>query len=236
MARSAVVVAVLVMATGCDLLPTFLQPEVKGNGVRQEQPRQVGTISSLQVDGDVDVVLAVGPASLTIKGDENLLGLVELQEQGGRLSVQAQQRMSPNVELYLTVPSLSAVEVSGGSSLVGAVSTSSNAFSVTVSGGANLNLEGLQTQSLTVSCQAGNALLEGQATSVRMDLAGGANLLASELIAQAVDVKASGGSSAQVHASQSIKAELTGSSHLRVHGSPPERSVNTDSGSSINFQ
>ena len=86
---------------------SFGESRIKGNGVLAEKERGVMTFNAIQTKGAVDVIIAdVTNAPIKVRGDENLVDLVETFVQNGVLHVQFKenQNYTSKLGLKVTVP------------------------------------------------------------------------------------------------------------------------------------
>ena len=109
-----VILMLLLAASGCNaVIQPVTPPAIQGSGVAKEEIRAVGPCDGIDVQSALSAVVTAGPAaSVTIRGDDNLVPLVETEVEGSTLHA----RMRPNtnsttklpLELVVTLPRLAA--------------------------------------------------------------------------------------------------------------------------------
>ncbi len=214
---------------------------VKGDGNIQQQTRKVGEFRSVGVSHGIHARVKVGsPASATLKGDANLLALVELELQNGTLQtvIKGNESLRPSQEIVLevTAPTLEGVHASGGAEVV-ATAAATHRFKVSASGGGVVKVSSLSTGELEVSSSGGaDVTVSGDARRVEIESSGGAEVHATQLVCDEARVDGSGGAEVEVHARQRVSGQLSGGAELTVEGNPAKRSISTSGGGEAHFK
>ena len=181
----------------------------KGSGHVVTEKRSVGTFAGIDLIGAATVDVLVGrPATLTIRGDDNILPLIRTSVSNGILVVSSKHSYSSRHDLRLEIgtPALDAVTLTGaGTFSVGGIH--STTFSLEMSGAATMVLAGT-TGALDVK-------LSGTGTA---DLG--------DLVARDAHASLSGTGSLHVQATESLDASVSGVGSIVYSGSP--RHVKTD--------
>lgn len=189
-------VCALVFSSGCALA-------VQGNGVIKTESRAVESFVELEVGGSFEVKVAVGePASLVLKGDDNLLPLIESGVKDGLLFVKSTKQLNATKRLIIraTTPSLRKFAVSGSADVV-LENISGERFVLDTSGSSEVKAR-------------------GSVRSLEIDVSGSSEISAAELIAEGVKVDASGSCEVIVHAKESLEVDSSGSCDVRYRGRP----------------
>lgn len=177
-----------------------------GSGVSATQTRDVRAFDSVELAGGNNVVVHVGGnRSVVVKADDNLLAHVTTKVQSGTLvigntpgSLNAKSPMS----VVVTVPTLS---------------------DLTLAGGGNVVVDGIKTESLTVTLAGGGNLTgSGTAGALGVTLSGSGNVWLTRLVAEDVDAVLSGSGTILVTASKSLRASVPGSGTITYTGNPQE--------------
>jgi len=199
--RGLVLVASVLVLAGCGGLGGG--HTTKGSGRVVTETRSVGSFTSIDLIGAATVDVFVGkPASLTIRGDDNILPLIRTDVSDGALVVSSKHSYSSRHDLRLEIrtPALDAVTLTGaGTFSVGGIH--SNAFSLDLSGTATMILAGT-TGTL-------DAKLSGTGTA---DLG--------DLVAQDAHASLSGTGTLRVHATGSLDATVSGVGSIVYSGRP----------------
>jgi hypothetical protein len=190
-----VLLALAFATVGCDVFG------VRGEGDVTSEPRTVDAFTAIDVGGGIRLIAAVGQAqSVAVRAQPNILPLITTEVSNGTLRVSSTQRFTTTegVEVDVSLPTLSALTLSGGSAgqASGVVGT---ALAITLSGGARLD---------------GTGTIE----SMTLDGSGGSRAELEQLAAATIEVDLSGGSVAIVQASQEVQGSASGGASLTVAG------------------
>ncbi|MBX7078868.1 MAG: DUF2807 domain-containing protein [Nannocystaceae bacterium] len=174
----------------------------RGNGEPATVRPELGAFSKVDVGGVfvVQTEVAPGPATVELRGDSNLLPLVELRVEGGTLHASTRDNILPrlDLELVLHTPELSALELSGA---------------------ARGDVTGVHGDSFELELSgASRARVAGSVKTLRLELSGASTAEAQSLIADDVDADLSGASSAEIVANASLTADASGASRLGWRG------------------
>lgn len=188
---------------------------VKGNGVLKQENRRVGNFSKIEVGGAVEVEVKVGSSpSLKIEAESNILPLYKTTVQGDTLKVYHEGNISSSktVRIWLTVPSLKGVNVSGASEMTIANLRGSQ-FGAQLSGASQLTAV-------------------GAVDALRLSASGASQLNLLKLTAKSATVDASGASQIDLSVSGKLSGDASGASEIAYRGKPTT-SVSTSGASSI---
>ncbi len=200
--------------TGCDRLRG-----VRGSGHPRSEQRPVETFDQVQISGGLNATVVVGPpASLTLTADDNLLPMITSRVDHGQLQLRTTQSISSvtPINIQVTVPSLTTLDVSGGVSVT-ATGINVRAFALHASGGSSVTIG-------------------GRAPDFAATLSGGVQLQADGLVAERVRIDGSGGVRASVFASQQLDGAMTGGAMLEVHGNPGVRRVSAAGAAMVTYR
>lgn len=176
----------------------------EGSGVPATQTRSVSAFHGVELAGGNNVVIHVGgKQSVVVKADDNLLDRVTTKVQSGTLVI-------GNTPGGLTAKSPMSVVVS--------VPTLSE---VTLAGGGNIVVSGIEAKSLTVTLSGGgNVTGSGTARSLAVTLSGSGNAWFTQLPADKVHAVLSGSGTIYVTATKSLDASVPGSGSIIYSGNP----------------
>ncbi len=127
------------------------------------------------------------------------------------------------VDVYVTVPEIHSLSVSGSGDIIANSSIKSRILDLTVSGSGNINLNEVDSDRLkaTISGSGDIILKKGKATSeFTVAVSGSGDIEAENLEAKIVDVKMVGSGNCNVHAAEFLKARVAGSGSVRYKGDP----------------
>ena len=188
---------------------------VQGQGPMIGETREVGTFSRIEVTAGIRVAVRIGPAEpIEITAHENLLPVIATDLSGDVLRIEASQDFTTlePVTVTVVVPALDGMTLSGGSQAV---------------------IEGLDAQSLELSIRGGaQVTAAGSVHSVTLEADGGATAMLGDLSARVATVSMEGGATATVTASDEVTGTAAGGSRLIVSGDA-EVSVEESGGSVV---
>lgn len=176
---------------------------VNGSGVAKEETRQVAAFDRVDIGGVATLELTVGGApSLSVRGDDNIVPLIETTVVGGVLHITQQKDVKPHVELVVraTAPSLASVDASGATHVV-----------VKGAGGGTLALDASGASHLDVA---------GTAAALQVKASGAAHVDASAVDGGDVTVDASGAANVTVHAKGALRVDASGAASVSYAGEP----------------
>jgi hypothetical protein len=187
----------LSMLTGCST------SGVKGNGDIKEELREVEAFSRVAMSGAYQLEAKAGqPRQLAVRGDSNLLPLVETTVQDGRLQIRSERNLQPTGELTIT---LSTPALEG----------------VTVSGAVKGRVTGITGERLVVDLSGTGTLnLAGQVNKLGIEISGAGDVRAAELQAADVKVECNGAGNVEVRADKTLDVGLSGAGKVAYHGDP----------------
>jgi len=233
----------LAIATGCN--GNFLArmaSAIEGSGVAKEESRPVEAFHALEAGSTLEVSIQVtkdAKPSLKIKGDDNIVPLVESVIEDGKLILRIKDNANIRPKVTLTAEvvttELDGVDASGASTVKVKGGSKVDKFTAGASGAARVSVEGIEAQKASATATgASHVVLSGTATSLKAEASGASEVKAGSLKAEDAQVSISGASSAAVHASKSVAGDVSGASRLDLGGRPAKNTVTTSGASSVN--
>ncbi len=201
---------------------------LQGSGKLVRESRAVSDFSAVEICCGMQLILTQGePATVELEGDDNILPEIETLVSGDRLIVQFRQRISlwtsmrTPIQVYVTMPTISAVEVSGGGAMT-AGTIQSDTFQLTLSGGSHADVDELQVTELRADLSGGAhaTIVGGTVTTQLVDASGGSHYLAADLQSEQANLDISGGSEARIWARESLVVDASGGSDVAYYGRP----------------
>jgi hypothetical protein len=194
---------------GCGLF------RVTGEGPIQSETRQADAFSRIEVSAGIGVTVRMGPGrSLEVRAQKNILPVIATNVEGDTLRIRSTRSYSASegVEVTVVTPTVAGISMSGGS---------------------QGHVDGLETEHLDLDLSGGAGLtVTGAAGTVALDASGGSHAELANLSATAITLDISGGSTVTVHASDQVSGSASGESRLTVLGDP-EVSVEVSSGAHV---
>ncbi len=199
------VAVALVMLAGC----------ARGEGPVVSQTRELDAFSRIEAGAGVHLSVHFGAAApLVVHAQENIQDKVRTGVRDGVLRVEAVDDfvVADPVVIDVVIPVLD---------------------SVSLSGGAQIEVSGVNADAIDISLSGGSrATISGAAGSVTLGVRGGAVASLANLDAEHVSIALDGGSTAEVHASATVNGTASGGAQLRVSGDASV-SVGTSGGARV---
>jgi len=175
---------------------------IRGNGHIVTENRPVQAFTSVEAEGAFDIEWAPGPASCTIRTDENLLQHVETSMSGSKLRLEwhGQLRPTHGMKVRLSSSALSGARLTGACRLTG-----------TQLSGKGFYLEGTGATRVTV---------DGTVNELMATMSGASKLDAESLQVKTAELSISGAGKAEVSASESLKVAISGAGKVTYNGNP----------------
>lgn len=234
---------VLLLLSGCAFTTHF------GSGNVVSETRDVRDFDQVDVCCGMQLILTQGnDIQLRLEADDNLLPEIETFVRNGQLTVRFRTnwgifrlRWSQPVTVYLQMPTIHGVTISGGGSLTtetveadriafefsgGSRGTLKNVQAQTVelvnSGGSQATIETLDVDTFTVDLSGGSrvTLNGGTATDQQITASGGSHYEAAALAGVTATLDVSGGSEAKVWVTEALNVQASGGSQIEYTGNP----------------
>lgn len=185
-----------------------------GSGPVTTETRETAAFTKVEASGGIRVTVRIGPAQpAEVRAQENILPLIATDVEGTTLRIRGTGSFTTTegVEVTVVTPALDGISLSGGS---------------------NAHIEGLDADRLEAELSGGSVLTAtGVAASVTLTASGGSRAELVELTATTVAIDLSGGSTATVQASDEVSGSSSGGARATVVGDA-EITVETSSGGS----
>ena len=205
-----------------------------GNVIRQE--RKVASFNAIDVSGAFDIYLSQGTAqSVIVEADENLMPLIKTVVQGNTLKIGNEKpiRDPKSLKVYITVPDLKTIELSGAVNLHSQNKLTFNELGIEISGATDTHLE-LAVQKLDISSSGGSEMrFSGMANKVNLDVSGAVDIHAFDLLTEVISLNISGAGEAEINVTKELYAEISGAASVRYKGDPLKVDSNVSGAGSI---
>jgi hypothetical protein len=232
-----IVVAVTVVGAlaGCS---DALTPGTTGSGQEASEQRDVAAFERIEVAGQTAVTVASGDPSVTVRGDDNLIGEVVTDVNDGTLTIDEQRHVDPRAGLVVevTAPRLRAAAVHGSGDLT-ARDVAGGPFTATLDGSGDLTIDGVDADVFTGDLSgSGNLDAAGQAERVDLAASGSGEADLRDLVASEATVDVTGSGDALVQVTQILQASSSGSGDVIYTGDPQDVQENTSGSGDIRPQ
>ena len=191
---------------------------------QNRETRNVGAFTRIAFRIPGKLILKQGsPQKVELEGDRELLKKIETEVDGDRLSVGRENRWmdwnwskEDRVNVYITMPDIEGLSVSGSGDLVGEGKFNTGALKLSVSGSGTLQIEVAATGDIDANVSgSGRLQVGGTCKGFESDVSGSGRVIVNAKIDGMADVGISG--SGKIEASgtaQSIKATISGSGRV----------------------
>lgn len=174
--------------------------------------------------------------SVEIDGPTRILDAIEVSVKGDQLTIEYEQRgflerlfsgdwfdgydREEAVDVYVTLPEVSALSISGTARLIGETPLRSDALALRISGAGEVTAE-VEVESLTSSMSgSGEMRLTGTAGSHEITISGAGKVAAEELATRRASIQVSGAGECVVHTTDALDVRVSGAGSVRYKGSP----------------
>jgi hypothetical protein len=176
----------------------------QGSGVAKTEQRDVKEFRRVRLEGSARVRITIGqPQQVTIRGDDNILPLIDTTIDGDELRIAPKEGYSSRtpLEVTITVASLRAFNLRGSG---------------------DVRIDGLNEPSFDADIRgSGDLTAVGRVDAVRAAIHGSGNMHFENLVAKSADASIAGSGDVRVNASDSVKASIAGSGDILYKGDPP---------------
>lgn len=235
---SALGLGAALLLTGCDYDGAW-PDRVEGTGPSVAETRAVPAFDALDLSADAEVHFTQGsPAILRVEGQRNVLDVLRTDVRDNRLRVDFNHvtvRDYAPVHVYVTLPTLRSVTVSGAGTVRGEGAWDVPSFEVDLSGAGRAHWPQLTTQDLATHVSgAGTVQLGGAARRHRVRLSGAGQVDGFALNQATADVEMSGAGRARLTVTQELQATISGSGEVFYRGQPAVTARVSGSGRVVN--
>lgn len=193
---------------------------------------------SVHASSGINVVLSQGPFSVQAQAPEGNLDKIVIEQAGNELRLSRKSEMTwfggnGHYVVNVSAPVITGISASGGADLE-ANGLQAETLSLSASGGGDLDLKGLKVTTLSASSSGGGDIdASGTCVTATITTAGGGDFDGSDLDCANVTASASGGGDIDVRASMVANGDASSGGDIRFIGSPATVTRNESSGGDI---
>lgn len=222
---------------GCSL--SIFAQGIKGNGNIVRESRSIKGFTGVEANGVFHVHLTQGSSfSVEVETDENIMPHVTTKVKGNTLVLKTEKSIRKVNELtvFITLPELDHVEVSGAGEVVGESTFYTDHMRIGLSGAGEIDLA-VNSAELTADLSGASELnLSGKADFATYELSGASDVDAGDLMSENGLVDLSGSSHLEVHLTKSMHVQASGASSVVCHGNPAEKTIQKSGASSVSMR
>lgn len=209
---------------------------VKGNGDVRSDEFHLPNISGVKLEGIGEVIIRQGNTQeIIVETDNNLMDYLDTDVNGGVWDIEFERcvRNVTRLTVYITVPEIEKLIVSGSGSIVGEDAFAGDELETNVSGSGNIEFNFTGNVVEASVSGSGHIDLFGGAEFLDVNISGSGDIRAFDLVSQECDVHISGSGDARVNVEDFLKVRISGSGDVLYMGNPELDIDITGSGSVI---
>jgi Putative auto-transporter adhesin, head GIN domain len=195
----------MMCAAFADCMVVNMATPIVGSGIAKSENRSISEVTRIRLNNVGTLTLKQSDKeSLTVKGDDNIVPMMESAVAGGTLTL----GIANNVSVQPKTPIEYIIEVKSLASLQ-------------ITGAATANLSALDGKTLVLTVAgACKSTLQGKVDSLQLSATGASSINAAELACKKATVTVTGASNATVNANESLDITATGACAVTYLGDP----------------
>ncbi len=211
---------------------------IEGNGVLQTEYRRTSYFNRLELYFPAEVIVRQGPAKdIEIVAESNIINLVISRVSGNTLVLDDNGRLrgAGNVKIYIQVPDLNAVFVSGSGRVIGDNKMFTKNMNLRLSGSGLIDMA-LDVKDDLVADLSGSGLIfmEGDTYNGIYDVSGSGKIESFDMHADNSDIIVSGSGRCETTALSRLDVRISGSGSVWFRGNPRISKSISGSGKIVN--
>ncbi len=196
---------------------------------------ETGPFSDLELSIPATVYVTQGPLSVRVAAtDREDFEALNKEAEGDTWHIRflpQTWRQKGKITIYISVPELEEVDVTGSGKVLGKAPFEGDAFECSVTGSGKIELRVQDAREVDAEVTgSGSIELSGRTDELEAGITGSGHVDAAALEARTVEIEISGSGDARVHGVEEIEASITGSGSVYYTGPARIRSHTTGSG------
>lgn len=208
------------------------------------QSKNVGVKSfdAITVSSGIDLYLTQGASeTLTIKGDNNLIKDVIVEQNGSSITIKKKEGVNWNklfkgqsIKVYVNFKTLKSLAATGGSDVYTQNTLKADVLNLRASGGSDLKLT-LACKDLTLNVSGGSdADLKGSGENLQLNASGGSDVNAFGYVVNYAKANVSGGSDANIYVNKALEAGASGGGDVNYKGNASLKKTTSSKSGDVN--
>lgn len=213
------------------LIALFLISVAQSLFAQKTEQRKLSAFTEVSLRISADVHISQGNEQpVEVKGKESTLEKLLTEVKDRKLIIRYStdsffnNKWNPGpVEIYVTIPQIDGLAVSGSGSILADDKIESRILDLTVSGSGDIRIKNLKAEKVSALLSgSGNLLIAGQETAseFKATLSGSGNLKAVGFVTNDANIKISGSGNCWVTAIKNLVVRIGGSGNVYYHGNP----------------
>ncbi len=222
-------VAIVSLFTACS--DSFFGQEVSGPIEEQTLVLEDFTGVDLGLAGDVYITKG-SDFSIVVEAQQEVLNHLNHDIRSGiwEISLDKNLHRYEKVMVYITMPELDYLNLSGAGEIISTDNWTSDVFTVRIPGSGNIELDITANQLNCNISGAGDLQLSGEAKYHQIKVSGVSNIKAYELQSEQVNSNVTGSANEELSVSQKLEVSISGSANIYYKGSPSVKVTKSGSG------
>lgn len=210
---------------------------INGSGNVIERTFAFSGFKAIDIKSNLTVKLENGPYAITLRCDDNLLDLVQMEQHGEVLKIwnKKGQVFAPSrpIELVIRMPQLNGIQTFGQTTITSTTAFAGDQLDIRMVGASEMTLD-VDYEKVEIDLNGAAKLeLNGNAKYMNLNGTGAVQFNGESMHSDQVEVILTGASSATINAQTKLDAEANDASSIRYTGNPEKLKTKTSGASSI---
>jgi hypothetical protein len=226
----------VLLSLGCFVLSSCTTNVLNGQTFKESRDLPEFNAVVLAFSGDVFIKQG-SPQKVEIEADKGSMEIIETKVDNSRLLLKCRNgnwRNLGKVNVYITMPKISSLSVSGSGDMKCESSVQTNGINLEVSGSGSVSVPKLESPEVSaVITGSGDITLAGSnnaQSNLEVTITGSGSFKAEELPVDKAHVNITGSGSARIHVLKELETNITGSGNVLYKGNPAVNANATGSG------
>ncbi|MEM7162650.1 MAG: head GIN domain-containing protein [Bacteroidota bacterium] len=195
---------------------------VKGKGEVIEENIKLDEFNSFSIASSANVIVNRGKQNVTIKGQKNIIDLLERDVKKGMWEIDFEESVCINKEftVYITIPDLETVSIDGSGNISSKSGFAGEDMNFLINGSGNIEMEVDAANVRSKINGSGNIRLYGTCNDHVITIAGSGDVMCEDMRSTNTDIKIMGSGDCEVNVSEDLDATIMGSGDVRYKGEP----------------
>lgn len=197
---------------------------IKGEGQVVKKSINLKSFTGFTLTTTGNVYLRKGSSqSVEVESHQNIIDNLETEVNDNHWKIKFDKpvRKYDKLNFYITVPSLSAVRISGSGDIISDDTfTGLGNLDISISGSGNIKLGAEASEVVTRISGSGDIKLAGKTTDMSIKISGSGDVRAYDMVAENCKVSISGSGDVKVHANENLYVRSSGSGDIYYMGRP----------------
>jgi hypothetical protein len=198
---------------------------IRGEGPAVSENRTLADFQQIDLAVSGEVFLRQGTTQeVRIEAQENILDILQTRVRKGKLEISFgnhQVGRHKDIKVYITVPQISFLKVSGSGKITGNTDFEVDDLSLVISGSGDIDFGALNANRIDSDISgSGNLYLNGNCAEHLATISGSGRIRAYDMASVKANIRISGSGNAELSVADYLKAKVSGSGKVRYKGNP----------------